>query len=171
MISLHALAEVLAPWQAAFSHSKVISIGVTATHLVALLFGGGFAVAADRATLRAVRAGEDVHRRRALDELDAVHRPVLIALTVSFVSGILLLTADIETFAVSPVYWLKMSLVLLLLLNGYVLRATERSARLRYAGSTSPEPMQWVRLRATAWLSIVLWASVVVVGTTLVSTS
>jgi hypothetical protein len=171
MISLHSVAEVFAPWQAAYGHSKVISISVTAVHLLAVLFGGGFAVAADRATLRAVRAGEEVHRRRALDDIGAVHRPVIMALSISFISGILLLTADLETFAVSPVYWLKMSLVVLLLANGYVLRSTERAAQQRYAASAAPEPSHWGRLRATAWVSMVLWAAVVVAGTTLVSTS
>ena len=47
------LVHLFAPWQSLYSNSKPVATAVTATHLVALLYGGGFAVAADRATLRA----------------------------------------------------------------------------------------------------------------------
>ena len=70
---------------------------MTGVHLVGLLFGGGLAIAADRSTLRALkRAPAD--RTAALAELHAVHRPVLIALAVTFASGIALAAADVDTF-------------------------------------------------------------------------
>ncbi|NUQ21593.1 MAG: Rieske 2Fe-2S domain-containing protein [Gemmatimonadaceae bacterium] len=84
-----ALVDALAPWKDLYGSSAAVSTSVTTVHVVALLFGGGFALAADRSTLRALRGdGED--RRRQLAELHAVHRPVLIALTLLFISGLLL---------------------------------------------------------------------------------
>ena len=56
---IHVLAQFLAPWQATYSNSKAVSNAVTFAHLAGLLFGGGFAAAADRASLRAVRATPD----------------------------------------------------------------------------------------------------------------
>ena len=169
MTTLQTLADLLAPWQSAYSNSKTLSTGVTFVHLAGLLYGGGFAVAADRAVLRAAKGADDV-RRRVLSELEDTHRPVLIALTVSFVSGVALVTADIATFWSSPVYWAKMSLVMLLLANGWVLRNTERAAIASAdAGDVTGERRLWGRLTLTAWLSVILWASIVLAGTTLVN--
>jgi hypothetical protein len=48
---LQQLVAAFEPWKSAYSNSKVIPAAVTSVHLVALLFGGGLAVAADRATI------------------------------------------------------------------------------------------------------------------------
>ena len=168
MSILQTLAEALAPWQHAFANSKTLSAGVTFVHLGSLLFGGGFAVAADRQVLRAARTTDDV-RRRLLDELDAVHRPVLIALTFSFISGILLVTSEIETFWGSPIYWVKMGLVAALLVNGTMLRSTERAARAAAdANGALKTAAMWSRLTLASWASALLWLSVVLAGVVLV---
>ncbi|MBI2795705.1 MAG: hypothetical protein HYX65_03250 [Gemmatimonadetes bacterium] len=167
MTTLQTLADLLAPWQSAYSNSKTLSTGVTFAHLAGLLYGGGFAVAADRAALRAAAGADDI-RRRVLGELEATHRPVLIALTVSFASGVALVTADIATFWASPVYWAKMGLIVLLLANGWVLRATERAAAVKSdAGDVVGEKALWGRLKLTAWVSLVAWGSIVLAGVTL----
>lgn len=106
---------------------------------------------------------------QALDELDAVHRPVLMGLGLLFASGLLQAAADVETFATSPVYWTKMALVGLLLANGYVLQRTERT--LRTQGGGHPQDALWSRLRATAIASLVLWVAIVLAGTVLMSAS
>jgi hypothetical protein len=165
---IHALAQLLGPWQSVYSNSKAVSSAVTFVHLAGLLFGGGFAVAADRATLRAARAAPE-QRLAALGELDAVHRPVLVGLGILFGSGILQVTADIETFAKSPVYWTKMGLVVFLLANGYVLKRTETLLRVRNGGEAH-DPL-WARLRMTAIASVMLWTSIVLAGTVLNSVS
>ena len=158
------LAHALAPWQSVYSDSKVLATGVVAVHLVALLFGGGLAVAADRATLRAIRTGAaaDDEARRLLAELGAVHRPVLIALAVLFVSGVLLAAADVKTYALAPVFWLKLALVALLLANGVVLERAESGLR-HSAGDAG----RWRRLRAATWASLALWTATTVVGVAL----
>jgi hypothetical protein len=58
--------------------------------------------------------------------------------------------------------------VTLLLTNGLVLERTERALR-RGAPGAGGEIRLWHRLRATAWLSLILWASTVVAGTVLVN--
>jgi len=47
---LQQLVAAVEPWKSAYSNSKISAVAVTSVHLVALLFGGGLAVAADRAT-------------------------------------------------------------------------------------------------------------------------
>jgi hypothetical protein len=165
---IHTVAQFLSPWQSIYSNSKVVSGSVTFIHLAGLLFAGGFAVAADRATLRASRSTPE-QRLHALNELDAVHRPVLAGLGVIFASGVLQFTADVETFATSPVYWTKMSLVALLLVNGYVLKRTETI--LRTGGEGQQHDPLWNRLRTTSIVSVVLWTAIVLAGTILNSIS
>jgi uncharacterized membrane protein SirB2 len=166
MLSLvPALAHVFEPWKSLYSNSKTVATIVTSLHLVALFVGGGLALGADRATLRA--GGDPEARARVLGELHGIHRPVLIALTVVFVSGIALAAADIETFVASPAFWVKLLLVALLVVNGAVLTRTERA--LRAAPGAASAPSRWRRLRATAWLSLTLWVATVVAGTVLVN--
>ena len=165
------LIQLFAPWQALYSNSKLVAETVTASHLLALLFGGGLAIAADRATLRAIAQPTD-ERLRVLQNIRATHRPVLIALIVLFASGFALAAADIETFVGSPVFWIKLALVALLLLNGLLLERTE--ARLRFAPVVqqprSPKQTRlWRRLRFTAVMSIALWSATLVAGTVLVN--
>ncbi|MES2357625.1 MAG: hypothetical protein V4529_04710 [Gemmatimonadota bacterium] len=167
---LHTLAGVLKPWQSLFSNSKVISDGVTFLHLAGVLFAGGFAIAADRATFRALRGTSD-ERAMLLREIKDVHQPVLIGLGVLFGSGVLLATSDVETFGTSPVFLIKMTLVVLLLANGVMLERTETALRNRSQlhVNVANEQLLWGKLRHTAIASIVLWTSIVLAGTILVN--
>ena len=164
------LEHFTAPWQSAFSNSKVISTTVTGAHVFAMFIGGGFAIAADRMTLRALR-GDVQARARQLLELRYVHRPVLISMAVLFVSGFLLAASDVKTFATDAVFWIKMGLVLLLILNGAVLTRTEQS--LGNAGITSEHQQQrlWTRLRMSSWCSLFLWSATLIAGVILQNAS
>ena len=167
MTVVHTLAHFFAPWQSLYGDSKSVAAVVNAVHLTGLLFGGGLAVAADRTTLRALK-GERTDRVRALAELGAVHRPVLLALAVLFVSGVALAGADVETFAASPIFWLKLGVVALLLLNGAVLARTEHELR-RMEPEEPGRARLWRRLRVATYLSVGLWTGTVVIGTVLVN--
>lgn len=163
------LVRAFAPWQTLYANSKTLETSVTFVHLAALLFGGGFAVAADRRTLR-TRVGEG-EREAVLAELRATHGPVLVALGLLFVSGLALAAADVETFLASPIFVVKLAIVALLLANGGLLVGTERRLR-RPAADGGPRPRSdrlWRRLRATSWASLALWTAVVLVGTMLVN--
>ncbi len=147
------------PWASLYNASPPLQTVVLFAHLAGLLMGGGFALATDRATLRAAGAGPE-ERIRHLSELHGVHRVVLIGLALAIASGVLMFAADLETFAVSALFWVKMGLVLLLLTNGYALTRAETALRRDPHGG-------WDRLRKVSIASSVLWLSLVLAGTSL----
>jgi len=165
------LLTLVAPWQRLYADSRTVETTVTFVHLSALLFGGGLAIAADRRTLRL-----DPERgplAALLAELGGVHRPVVIALGVLFLSGLAMAAADLETFLASPVFGAKLLLVALLVANGGLLLRTERGLTALVGSGdaplTSPARRLWRRLRLTARLSQVLWVALVLAGTLLVN--
>jgi hypothetical protein len=164
--SMKALEDALQPWATAYSDSTALSTTVTALHLIGMLVGGGLGIAADRATLRISHElpGE---RERHLGELRAVHRPVLIALSLLFITGLGMIASDVNTFITSPVLWVKLGLVALLVVNGVVLERTETRLRRNGGPDHGPVPDLWGRLRGAAIASITLWIATLVAGTVL----
>jgi hypothetical protein len=156
--------EVAAPWARLYNDSKVLSTGITFVHLAGLLGAGGFAIAADRATLR-LRGGDLTAIVRHLGELEAIHRPVIIGLLLTLGSGLLMLAADTESLLPSLLFWIKMGVVTLLLANGAMLQRAERDLR---TGRGSPASA-WRRLRRSATASLALWFGSVLLGTALLS--
>jgi hypothetical protein len=157
-----ALAMIVKPWAQLYSHSKLAVTIVTFVHIAALVVGGGLALALDRATLGARRA-DDESRSRHLAALGGAHRIVLSALSLLVLSGLALLAADLDTFLGSWVFWLKMGLIALLLLNGFMMRRTERSI----ATPDADVEQLWNRLRTAAITSVALWLIVALAGVTL----
>ena len=148
-------------WARLYADSKLVSTGVIYLHLAGLLLGGGAAVAADRETLKA--AGEaDPVRADHLAFLGSVHTIAVTGLGMLAVSGAAMLFADLETFWSAKAYWIKMSLVVLLLANGLVMRQAERLA------PTLPAKA-WRQLRATSIASLVLWFAILLASTILAS--
>jgi hypothetical protein len=157
-----AVANLVAPWAKFYSHSKTTATIVTFLHIAPLVIGGGVAIALDRASLR-LRHDEPGARERHLDELGSVHGLVLSALAVSFLSGIALLAADLDTFLPSWVFWLKMVLVAALLVNGGMMTRLERTLAAPGGGSGD----QWRRLRNIAITSLTLWLAITFAGVAL----
>lgn len=166
ILDLQAVEHIFDPWKQTYSDSVALSTTVTAIHLLAMLFGGGLAIAADRTTLR-LRGEKLDERRQHLIDLSQLHRPVLIALAISFLSGVAMLTSDLETFLASSALWIKLGLVALLLINGVLLERTESALR-RSADGQGTESL-WSRLRFNALSSLVLWSATLVAGITLVN--
>jgi hypothetical protein len=137
---------------------------MTFAHLGGFLLGGGFAIAADAATIRAAR-GTEPRRRRQLTYIRGIHRVVLIGLAVTLASGLLMLAADLETLAVAPVFWAKMTIVCLLLANGGIIARVESLLR----AGTEEADRQWRRMRSAALRSFALWFAAVLAGTLLVN--
>jgi uncharacterized membrane protein len=164
MIDIHAIAKPFESWNALYSHSKVISATVTTFHVGAMFLGGGLAVAADRTTLR-VAAHLPEERARQLVEIGDVHRPVIVALVVLFITGIAMTLADLENFLTSPVFWIKITLVAVLCINGALLQRTESALRRAHA------PAQWQRMRTLSVLSVTLWIATFVAGSILTNAS
>ena len=164
MSLLDALTQALQPWATLYSDSTPVHSVVLFTHLAGVLLGGGLAIAADRSTLRVLRSAEAV-RHHHLVELHGVHRPVLIGLALALASGTLMLAADLKTFAESPLFWIKMGVIVALLANGYQLQCTER--RLRAALGHGGR--DWTVLRRSAVLSLALWFVALLLGALLPS--
>lgn len=165
---VHELARVVSPWNSLYADSKAVSTAVTSLHILALLFGGGLALAADRSTLRALKQPEH-ERVTQLRELRAVHRPVVVALTLLFASGAAMALADVQTFATSWYFWVKMGLVALLMANGYYLLAIERRLNVATspaAGSAVPARL-WSHLKRASLASLTLWALTALAGAVL----
>ncbi len=164
---VHELAKLVSPWNSLYSDSKVVSTAVTSLHILALLFGGGLALAADRTTLRALKRPE-AERVSQLRELRSVHRPVVIALALLFVSGLAMALADVNTYATSGYFWVKMGLVALLMANGLYLLVVERrlNAAVDRAGPPAPvvEPALWRHLRRASVASLTLWGLTALAG-------
>lgn len=166
MSIVETLAAAVKPWNELYSHSKVVSASVTYAHLGSLLVGGGFAIASDRTALR-VRTADIEERRRVLRDFAGIHKPVVTALAIIVVSGLAMMLADVETFLVSPVYWTKMALFVLLLSNGYLVMRTEHSL------TTNPSPANslWGRFTMGAIASLILWLTTTLIGVILMSAS
>jgi hypothetical protein len=146
---------MLEAWTELYSNSTVVRSLVLYAHLGGILVGGGCAIATDRLTLMA--PPDDAHQLRIVN---GIHRLVVTAIGFIALSGLLMLAADLETFLVSKVFWIKMLFVVLLLINGLRLLKAEQAAR---AGT----PAGWARLRSASVASLVLWLGIALLGAVL----
>lgn len=159
MLVPESLVTALEPWATMYGDSTALSVALTFAHLGSMMVGGGLAIAADRTVLRAGQPTSGDGRRALAAAFADVHRPVVAMLVVSLISGTLQLAADIETFANSTVMWVKVGLLVLLAVNGLVMRSNERSI------VAHPEEAKWVgALRLRAMTSIVLWLAITLAG-------
>lgn len=166
MSLLHQLSTVVAPWADFYNASKVAQSAVTFGHFGGMMTAGGFALAADRATLRAA-VSPVTEQPRHLRELAGTHPIVVAALAVTALSGLLMFAADLENLVASPAFWIKMALVALLLANGWLMLRTEQGLMRRDPG----DARGWRRLRGIAVASLVLWFAVVLAGSILPNAS
>lgn len=158
------LVRLTEPWSQLYGDSKLLPTLIVFGHIAALVFAGGMAITLDRATLRASR-GPAEFRWRQLEALATAHRLVVTGIALSLVTGVLLFAADIETYFVSWIYWLKMGLIVLLLTNGFVMTRAES----RISSSPNAEDdIGWKRLRLTALASLFLWFAIALAGVALV---
>lgn len=164
MVVPEAIVQLLKPWNEFYSHSKAAETVVQSLHIGGVVLAGGLAIASDRSTLRALLMPAP-DRAFPMRELAAVHQWVLAGLTIVVISGLGLLTADIETFFGSWLYWTKMTLVVLLLLNGWFIVRTESDLRANPAEGAPG----WSRLKARSITSICLWFLILILGVSLVN--
>ena len=154
-----ALAQIVQAWTDLYSHTALLRTLLAFVHIAGLVAGGGAAIAADRATLRATRGGQLVGR----DQLDAIHnthRIVIAGLAAVIASGVLLFAADVETYSVSRIFWLKMGMVAALMINGALLVRTGRHVAIPDAGLRRA-------LRRMTAVSLALWFLTTLAGAAL----
>jgi hypothetical protein len=157
---LHRLVDFAAEWASVYANHAAVRTSVTFMHIAGLVGGGGCAIAADRATLIASRQA-GAARRHQLGTLQATHRIVLFGLAIVIVSGVMLFAADIDTFLYSRIFWVKLALVTLLVVNGVALIGAERRA-LRDDSDAG-----WTLLRVAAFCSVLLWFLTTLAGAAL----
>jgi hypothetical protein len=156
--SLH---DAFLSWGSYFANHATVRTLVTFVHVGALMGGGGAAVTADRGILAALRRGGDAPDRQ-LPTLHQTHRIVVGGLACITLSGLLLFASDVDTFLYSKMFWTKMSLLALLLINGAVLVSAEGRAAQGAAGA-------WRTVRVTARASLALWFLITLAGVALLN--
>ena len=156
MLSLRDLTDT---WASIYAGSAGLRSAVSFAHVGGLVAGGGCAIAADRATLRAFRRSPDMPGRE-IEHLHGVHRVVLAGLGAVMMSGVLLMLADLDAYLESTVFWIKMALVAALIANGAIL--------VRFSGRAhEAEPSAPAALRRASLVSLVLWFATTLAGTVL----
>ena len=75
-------------------------------------------------------------------------------------SGVLLFASDLDTFLYSKIFWIKMGLVALLLVNGGLVLRAERQAE-------RGDDQAWSRLAWTSGISLALWLLTTLAGAAL----
>jgi hypothetical protein len=146
-------------WTSFYSNHALLRTMVGFTHVGGLMLGGGCAVAADLATIEAIREGP-IGRSSQLHVLNRTHTIVVTGLIALVVSGLLLFAADADAFLHSRIFWVKMGLMGTLLINGSAMLIGERSVR---RGDTRA----WRRLHAVAVSSLLLWFLTTLAGAAL----
>ena len=155
------LTDLATNWSSYYSNHALLRTLVEFAHIAGLVVAGGAAIVSDRAILAGIRRG-DVERHTLLNSVRHTHGVVLTGLVAVMTSGALLLLADLDTYVSSRLFWTKMALVALLVVNGLVLTAAERRARDNHEISLGT-------LRWTAMASLALWLLTTLTGTGLLN--
>jgi hypothetical protein len=143
------VSHAVGSWAALYGDSAVLRTIVAFVHVAGLVGGGGAAISADRATLKATRGRVPVTREQ-IDAIHNTHRVVIIGLAAVIVSGVLLFAADVATYAPSKLFWLKMVMVTALMINGAFLVRVGHGVQM-------PDERTRRTMRWTAGLSLALW--------------
>ena len=153
------LTHVIDAWTSLYSNHALLRTTIAFIHVGGLMLGGGCAIAADLATIEAIREGP-IGRTTQLHILKRTHALVVTGLVALVVSGVLLFAADADAFLHSRVFWFKMALMASLLLNGAAMLRGERNVQ---RGDTRA----WARLHTVAVSSLVLWFLTTLAGAAL----
>ena len=159
-----AAAGIVERWAHLYADSKALSAGIMFVHLAGVLGAGGLAIAADRSSLLLPREGGE-GLVGEIARLKSVHAWVTAGLAVTVATGVLQVFSDLHTFLTAWLFWLKMLLIAVLLLNGWVRLKAERAIE---AGAVAP---YLGRFRLTSAVSLVLWFAVLLTGAFLTTVS
>jgi hypothetical protein len=159
MSVLDSLITFVEPWSTVYSNSTPLAVGLTFAHLGAIVVGGGLAIGADRVVLRTGSSAEPQVRAAVTDAVSDVHGPVRVALGVAAVSGVLMLTADLEALATNRILWIKFGLLAVLIGNGLLMLRTEQAIRRDLTSAVA-----FGKLRVRAMVSAVCWAAILLAG-------
>jgi hypothetical protein len=153
------ISNILQTWTSFYANHAIVRTLIMFSHIGGLVIAGGGAISADRAILRACRRPV-TDRDGELEALHGTHRSVIFGLAAVIASGFLLLAADTDTMLHSALFWLKMTLVVILMLNGLLLVRAGRQAK-------SGVPAAWKTLVVTSAISVALWMLTTLAGAAL----
>jgi hypothetical protein len=159
---LASIVSLAQPWADYYNHSSFAQTSVLFLHFSALLIAGGYALAADRWVLRA--SYDTGARAMLLDQLTALHLPVIIGLFVLIMTGTAMALADAEALFSARAFWWKLSSFALLLINGMTLLHAELKLRRVPSGDLCSAP-EWRSLQWGARRSVSLWLLTLLLGT------
>jgi hypothetical protein len=155
------LTNTLETWASLYANHSAIRTMIGFMHIGGLVGGGGCAIAADRITLMNANQKPSV-RMMQLESLRNSHRVVILGLILVMLSGVLLFAADVDTFIYSKLFWVKMALIAMLLVNGSLLVRVEHRAE-------RGEERAWKRLVVASTASILLWFLTTLAGAALLN--
>jgi hypothetical protein len=147
-----------ASWSSYYGNHQLLSVTIKYLHIAATMIGGGLAISLDRQLFKARRASDG--RAFVLQQMHGSHRTVVPALAVASLTGVLMMGADLDTFLMSKLFWLKIGVVVALVANGAALQVFEHSAARQHDAA-------WPRLSVVSIISITLWLITAFVGTLL----
>jgi len=153
--------DLLVDWASFYANHALARTLITFAHIGGLVAAGGAAMTIDRGLLSFGRRESDGGRAQ-LAATRTSHGFVLWGLVFVTVSGLLLFAADVDTYWVSRVFWIKIALIALLVVNGGALMWSERRA-------TAGDASAWSTLRWTAAASITLWMLTTLAGVALLN--
>ncbi len=158
------MADVIAWWSGLYRANDIVQMAAAFGHLAAIAFAARYALAGDAAALRLTSSS----RRPAEDllRITTAHPRVIGGLAVALLTGLAQLAAQLDYLPRSPIFWIKMTMLALLLVNGRMIqlagRAAAAAAATRETGSTSVAVPSV--LRAAAMRSIALWCAILLLG-------
>jgi hypothetical protein len=153
------LSSITESWASVYANHAELRTAIAFLHIGGLVAAGGCAVAADRITLRVARQAPAI-RLQALRALHGTHRAVVIGLVLVVASGVLMFGADVDALLYSKLFWLKMALMTLLIVNGRLLIGAEQ--RVEHGDDDGWRPLKYM-----AVASLVLWSLTTLVGAAL----
>lgn len=151
--------DLVITWGSFYANHAAIRTAVLFAHIGGLVAAAGAAMTADRGILKAIHL-DARGRTTQLEAIQSTHRVVITGLVFIAISGPLLFASDLDAFLSSKLFWTKMTLFALLLVNGAVLTSAERRAAGGEAGA-------WFTLKLTAIASLALWSLVTLCGVAL----
>ena len=153
-----ALQSLMSWWAVYYADHQMASLIVRYLHLAGLVVGAGTAVAMDRQVLYAAWRPGAATCGSSIEAVRRSHAVVVPALGVVVGTGLLMTLADLPTFQASPLFWIKMASVAVLLVNGALLLSAERACAARGAAAG------WPRLVMASGASLVLWFFILWMG-------
>jgi hypothetical protein len=159
MMMTAALRDLATTWGSFYANHAAMRTTIAFGHVGGLVAAGGASMVADREILSSYKRREQ-RSSAVMRAVRKTHRVVLAGLAIVIVSGVLLFAADLDTYLVSRLFWIKMALIVALMVNGAVLTRAEHLA-------SSNLDHSWEILKWTATASLALWSLTTFIGTAL----